>query len=352
MAPRLSLNGRPKELLFAIFLLFAVFVTILTLVFAPIVLPRYPLTTSFRVAYNIFTTVIATIIARYAAGELQKQWLRSINHDLLGVKYQLPRNPAIAARWRAVLGISAFSENIKYIKNTGLVQLSTLATAAITAACVAAVTLTDTSCSFVVHPPRIHSGADNKCMRNVPDRNIDRLSPLWEFRTFWDRDDGTSYFATTNLGCPSWSGGQNLGAINTINPDDFAYARNGVAVASTAIGAPEILYTDIPLLIKPIRMPYGYNAAESSLRSVSHCLPIMAFNPVKCRAGGNVEYISAGPSTDGFAGNNSMIVDAGGCRFEQAASEDPSEPFGVMVSRLCPARNVVGQGTIAIGATG
>jgi hypothetical protein len=346
----------PKGLLLAILLLFSLFTFALTLVFVKIIIPSYRLSTGFKVAYNIVIAVLATIFARFAASEIQKQWLRLINHDISDVKFDLPRNPNIAARWRAVLGISTFNERILNIKSTGLSQLSFVATALITAAIVAAVTLTDTTCVAVVHPPRIHSGADNKCTRNVATNNTERLSPLWEFRTFWNRDDGSAYFATTNLGCPSWSGAQNLGSINTINPEDFAYARNGVAVKNSAIGAPEILYTDPPTLVEPLEMPYGHLIDKSSLRSLSHCLPIMAYNPVKCSVGGNVDYKSAirQPTSDDdstFA-YNTISVDAGGCKFTQGNSGDPSSPFGIMVSHLCPTWNSVGKGTVAIGATG
>jgi hypothetical protein len=354
MAKRLSLHGMPKFLILAILLLFFLFTFLLTLVFVKIIVPGYRLTTGFKVAYNIINTVLATILARFAASQIQKQWLRLINHEISDVKYELPRNPGIAARWRAVLGISTFNERIMNFKTTGLAQLSFVATALITAAIVAAVTLTDTTCVSIVHPPRIHSGADNKCTRNVANNNTERLSPLWEFRTFWNRDDGSAYFATTNLGCPSWSGAQNLGAINTINPEKFAYARNGVAVTNSAIGAPEILYTDFPKLVEPLEMPYGHLIVENSLQSVSHCLPIMARNPVKCTAGGKVSYKSniRQDSSDSTFVYNTISVDAGGCNFTQANSGDPSSPFGIMVSRLCPTWNSVGEGTVAIGATG
>ncbi|KAF1954320.1 hypothetical protein CC80DRAFT_567501 [Byssothecium circinans] len=343
----------PKELVGAIIILFLLFIFLITIVPVQIIVPEteqstpgYRLTTSFKVAYNIVGTIIATIIARFAASVTQQQWLRYINHEISDVRYQLPRSPSIATRWRAVLGISTFAESIKNIKSTGLAQLSMLATALITAAIVAGVTLTDTTCISDVSPPRIHSGADNKCTRSIPTQDAERNSPLWEYRTFWDRDDGTSYFATTNLGCPSWGGSSNLLDINTVDPAKFAYARNGVAVKNSAIGVPEIFYTNFPKVREPLERPKGNFIIQSNLRTVTHCLPVMARNPVKCRPGGIVSYQSSSQR------NNTITVDAGGCNSTQPSAEDPADPFGAMLARLCPAKNKVGQASVAFGATG
>ena len=243
---------------------------------------------------------------------------------------------------------------MKSFKSTVLPQLSFLFTALITAAVVAAVTLTDTTCYAEINPPRIHSGADNQCTKVVPNTQIERSSPLWEYRTFWPHDDGSAYFATTNLGCPSWSGAQYIGSINTVNPDHVAYARSGVGIQRSAIGTPEIFYTDFPNLIEPSEGPLGHYIDQSNLRTVSQCLPVMATNPVKCRPGGSVSYKFNSPQKvpDDEAISHQISVDAGGCAFSQASAEDPNGAFGVMVSRFCPANNTVGKGTVAMGASG
>lgn len=218
----------------------------------------------------------------------------------------------------------------------------------------AAVTLTDTTCFAEINPPRIHSGADNKCTRVVPNNKTERSSPLWEYRTFWNNDDGSAYYATTNLGCPSWSGAQYIGSINTVNPNHVAYSRNGVGIQRTAIGTPEIFYTDFPNLIEPSDGPFGHYIDQSNLRTVSQCLPVMATNPVKCRPGGTVTYTSDAPKQvpDDQASFHKITVNAGGCNYTQANAEDPNGAFGVMVSRFCPTNNNVGKGTVAMGASG
>ncbi|KAL1601643.1 hypothetical protein SLS60_006558 [Paraconiothyrium brasiliense] len=187
----------------------------------------------------------------------------------------------------------------------------------------------------------------------VPNDNIDRSSPLWEFRTFWNNDDGSAYYATTNLGCPSWSGAQFMGSINTINPDHVAYSRNGVGIQSSAIGSPEIFYTDFPEIVEPFDN-YGAKVDQTMLRTVSQCLPVMATNPVRCRPGGSVSFKSNIPENlpDDQAVYHQISVEAGGCNFTQANAEDPNGKFGVMVSRFCPQNNTVGKGTVAMGATG
>lgn len=253
-----------------------------------------------------------------------------------------------------VLGINTFKERITTIKTTVLPQLSFLFTGLITTAVVAAVTLTDTTCYTDLEPPRIHSGADNKCTRMLPHNDTDRSSPLWEFRTFWNNDDGSAYYATTNLGCPSWSGAQFMGSISTINPAHVAYSRNGVGIQGSAIGTPEVFYTDFPDIVEPYDGLHGARVNQSMLRTVSQCLPVMATNPVRCRPGGRVTYKSATPekASDTEANYHQISIDAGGCNFTQVNAEDPNGKFGVMISRFCPQDNTVGKGTIAMGGTG
>ncbi|KAJ4289707.1 hypothetical protein N0V90_011036 [Kalmusia sp. IMI 367209] len=357
------LSGVPANLLAAILLLFGIVVFTFTLVFVTINVPGWRLTTEFKVAYNIVITVLATIISRYASGEIQKQWLRQINHEISDVKYHLHHNPRIMQRWRAVsnspvaplvLGINTFQERAKTFRSTALPQFSFLFTALITAAVVAAVTLTDTTCNAELNSPRIHSGADNGCTKLMPNNKTERSSPLWEYRTFWNNDDGTAYLATTNLGCPSWSGAQFIGSINTINPAHVAYSRNGVGIQSSAIGTPEIFYTDFPDLVEPSEGSLGHHKInQTNLRTVSQCLPVMATNPIKCRPGGKVTFKSDIPQNtrDDEAVYHQISVDAGGCNFTQANAQDPNGAFGIMVSRVCPTWNNVGKGTVALGAT-
>ncbi|KAF2443895.1 hypothetical protein P171DRAFT_46453 [Karstenula rhodostoma CBS 690.94] len=96
------LSGVPVNLLVAIFILFSIFIFTFTLVFVTIVVPGYRLTTGFKVAYNIANAILATVLSRYASGEIQKQWLRQINHEISDVKYQLHHSPHIMQKWRAV----------------------------------------------------------------------------------------------------------------------------------------------------------------------------------------------------------------------------------------------------------
>ncbi|KAL5418167.1 hypothetical protein PMIN04_007435 [Paraphaeosphaeria minitans] len=348
------LSGLPVNLLVAIFILLSIFVFTYSLVFVTIVVPGYRLTTRFKVAYNIASAIVATVLARHASGEIQKQWLRQINHEISDVKYQHHHSPHIMQKWRAVLGINTFYERVTSFKATVLPQLSFLFTGLITTAVVAAVTLTDTTCFMDLEPPRIHSGADNECTRMLTNNNTERSSPLWEFQALWNNDDGSAYFATTNLGCPSWSGAQFMGSINTINPAHVAYSRNGVGIRSSAIGTPEIFYTNFPEIVEPFDGLHGAKVNQSMLRTVSQCLPVMVTNPVSCRPGGSVSFSSKIPEnvSDTEAVFHQTSVEAGGCNFTQANAEDPNGKFGVMVSRFCPQENTVGKGTIAMGATG
>jgi len=147
-----------------------------------------------------------------------------------------------------------------------------------------------------------------------------------------------------------------MGSINTINPKHVAYSRNGVGIQSTAIGAPEIFYTNLPTLKEPTASSYYIDL--SNLRNVSHCLPVMAMNPIKCRPGGSVSFKSnisqedSGDMPNDQAVYHTLTVEAGGCNYTEADALDPNRPFGAMVSRLCPTPNSVGQATIAMAASG
>lgn len=169
----------------------------------------------------------------------------------------------------------------------------------------------------------------------------------------WPNDDGSAYFSTSNLGCPSWSGAQYIGSINTINPNHVAYARNGVGIQRTAIGTPEIFYTDFPQIIEPTEGPLGHYIDQSNLRNVSQCLPVMTANPIRCRPGGNVNYEISNPEKAKYEeALFKFSVDAGGCKFDQYNQQDPAGTFGAMASRFCPTNNTIGRGTVAMGASG
>ncbi|PVI07106.1 hypothetical protein DM02DRAFT_351617 [Periconia macrospinosa] len=194
----------------------------------------------------------------------------------------------------------------------------------------------------MVHPPRIHSGTDTRCMGF---NTTKRSSPLWELSVEWE---GPGYFATSNLGCPAWTGDRNLGDINIISPRKFAYARNGVAVENSAIGAPEIFYTDFPRPVEPIERPYGQHIIETNLRSVSHCLPVMSRNPVQCKSV-STNFIRVNRPDN--SNQTDVWLDFPGCTYMQPEWESP-DGFGIMASRLCEAKDDIGQATVVLGATG
>lgn len=195
----------------------------------------------------------------------------------------------------------------------------------------------------MVHPPLIHSGTDTKCMGFNSTR---RSSPLWELGVEWE---GSGYFATTNLGCPAWTGDRNLGDINTINPENFAYARNGVAIENSAIGAPEIFYTEFPKPVEPIERPYGHHIIETNLRSVSHCLPVMTRNPVKCKTSNDPNAIRV--SRPDNSNQTNVWLDVEGCKYMQPEWETP-DGFGIMAARLCEDDKDIGRAVAVMGATG
>ena len=71
-----------------------------------------------------------------------------------------------------------------------------------------------------------------------------------------------------------------MGSLNTFCPIDFVYSMDGVAVRSSAIGAPQVLFspsfrdTRAPTPLQAAMLSYG-----SSLVDLTQCAPVLKRNP-------------------------------------------------------------------------
>jgi hypothetical protein len=136
-----------------------------------------------------------------------------------------------------------------------------------------------------------------------------------------------------------------MGGINFLNPSSYAYSDLGVAIKSTAIGAPVSVFgldpvTETGQSFVDLLSVYGSNVV-----STTQCVRVMVSNPVVCAAGGSVNY---------SPGQQSPIIvqsDDGSCSAESINEITSPETSSVMVKAIC-ATGEPGQATIVLGATG
>ena len=80
---------------------------------------------------------------------------------------------------------------------------------------------------------------------------------------------------------------QLVSTINNINPNVFAYADEGVAVAPSAIGTPIYIYS--PQAAYNPELSRFISLHGSNIVNTSQCVPVMACNPISCHVGGTIE---------------------------------------------------------------
>lgn len=99
----------------------------------------------------------------------------------------------------------------------------------------------------------------------------------------WKFPNGSWFYSTWGgSGCPQSRAIALASGINSQNPADYAYVDSGVAVDSTAIGAPAIIYTGPEF--QNVSIQYG-----AYLMQTTQCVPVMTSNPVQCKTGGEVK---------------------------------------------------------------
>lgn len=133
-----------------------------------------------------------------------------------------------------------------------------------------------------------------------------------------------------------------MDGINVIRPDIYAYADMGVAIHSSAIGAPVTLYDAqrSGFGLQELARTYEWN-----LNTVSACAPVMVRNPVRCRKGASITY-SGGSGTRNTV--MKLTSDDGSCSISKSLTKPPEEAV-YMLKHQC-AHGEVGQATYIIGA--
>jgi hypothetical protein len=242
-----------------------------------------------RALYATGTTIIASILTAWIQSQIRQMWVYQVDHDF-PTALELQRLGKLNSKWRTILRVASFKE----ILFNGHIQTSYLVTALITTAIVASFTPTLGTRSDSQYEVVISSGqlyVDEYCVEAVS--SIDSIP---QGARYWDTSDNGIVSVMPNAGnCPTRQAVTLIGNINIQNPDVYAYSDVGVAVHSSAIGAPASVYADIPGMAQTFADLIG--VFGTNLINLTQCVPVMTKNPVSCRTGGTVN-----------VSNNSLIA--------------------------------------------
>ncbi|KAM5348923.1 hypothetical protein ACJ41O_008746 [Fusarium nematophilum] len=284
-----------------------------------------------RTIYTTIVTLIASIITtvnlaalRFALLDSVDDHLRQFTHSSSQVKERLQ------SRWQTVLAISSIRNSFRNPGISSLMILGALVTTCITAGFTAT-----TSTRTVPYSPLIATSDPYVFAR--PSDNLTASGSTCVLN--WLMDNGSHFCSSVWYGdSPQHRAFKLMDGININHPDVYAYSDLGVAIRSSAIGAPLTLYD-------PQRSGYGLQDLvrlyQWNVVSASACAPVMVRNPVKCRKGGILSYA-----------NNDKVMqltaDDGTCVAQKELTKPPRDAVW-MLKKVCP-RGDVGQATFVIGA--
>jgi hypothetical protein len=242
-----------------------------------------------RALYATGTTIIASILTAWIQSQIRQIWVYQVDDDFL-TALELQRLGKLNSKWRTILRVASFKEMLF----NGHIQTSYLVTALITTAIVASFTPTlgtrgDSQYEVVISSGQLY--VNEYCVEAVS--SIDSIP---SGASYWDTSDNGIVSVMPNAGtCPTKQAVTLIGNINIQNPDVYAYSDVGVAVHSSAIGAPASIYASIPGMAQTFADLMG--TLGTNLVNLTQCVPVMTKNPVSCRAGGTVN-----------VSNNSLIA--------------------------------------------
>jgi hypothetical protein len=284
-----------------------------------------------RTIYTVIVTLVSTILTAMIVDGLRGLYLGQIDNKLDGfAQNDVRTQKRVDARWQTALGISSIKDKFRNFSVESSLLLAALVTTCITAG------FTATSATRVEpYSPYIPS----------PDPFI--------FARPWDKGKQPSYgILNWDLGNGSWysvwvwAGGSPqhnayglMNGINIIDPQVYAYSDRGVAVRSSAIGAPVTIYDPqhASYGLQDIMEQYDWN-----VNAASACVPAMVKNPVKCHQGGNTTWLNGGKTVR-------TTSDDGKCKHQQDATDNKTY-FTWMLKETCTTGKV-GQAVAIFGAT-
>lgn len=290
-----------------------------------------------RTLYTMVVTIIATIITSTIL-----QGFRYLYLDTIDDKLSQPGDPPLTglpdtgkklqSRWQTTLSISSIADSFRNFP-----VYSTFLAGALVTTCITAGFTATTATRQVSYSPLISSNDPY-----IFARPWDTEDPAVGCTINWKLPNGSFFCAWVwHGGFPQHRAFKLMDGINVNSPDVYAYADLGVAIHSSAIGAPVTLYD-------AQRQGYGLQELarryDWNMNAVSACAPVMVRNPVKCRPGGKITYSPEGSATPTMT----LTSDDGKCSISKQLTK-PAKDAVYMLKHQC-AHGEVGQATYIIGA--
>ncbi|MCJ1407023.1 hypothetical protein MMC19_001093 [Ptychographa xylographoides] len=326
--PRHSQHG--KLLGVAVLILNIVLVTFLiSIVFVDINLTTVgSLSSTARTLYVTGTTVLASLCTYLTASQIRMLWLRRVDLQLHNGKSYEKVDPF----WRTILGVSSISETIQYWN----VSLTFLVCGLTTTAVVAGLA-SSPSAYQIIQNYALADANDYHCA--TTESSSPGQAGIWTF------PNGSFYQIWVNLDfCPTSLIMSLMGSINVIDSSNYGYADFGVAIHSSALGAPATIYSSqtapegssVTLWLNETLDTY-----KTDLLSTSQCVPVLTANPIQCARENNITF-----STEGYL----TVTSSDGCvasLYAGLAALNTTQS-GWTTSAICAHREI-GSATIVIG---
>ncbi|MCJ1387077.1 hypothetical protein MMC17_010206 [Xylographa soralifera] len=286
------------------------------------------LSSTARALYVTGTTVLASLCTYLTASQIRMLWLRRVDIQLYNGKSYERVDPF----WRTVLDVSSISETLRYWN----VSLTFLVCGLTTTAVVAGLASSPSSYQ-IVQNYALADPNDYHCI------TTESSSPQQE--GIWTFPNGSFYQIWVNLDfCPTSLIMSLMGNINVIDSSNYGYADLGVAIHSSALGAPASIYssqaaTDSSAV--PLWLNETLDTYKTDLLSTSQCVPVLTANPIQCTRENNITF-----SSDGYL----IITSSDGCiatAYPGLAALNTTQS-GWSASGIC-SRSDIGSATIVIG---
>lgn len=279
-----------------------------------------------RAAYATVSIIVASAITAFTISCLRKLWLARI--DRLFVPST--DHGRLQGRWGTALAVGSIADLFRHFD----IQITYLIAAFITTSIVASITPTPAT-REINFGLDVAPGLPWRCA-TVQEQSDERYS-VYE----WQLPNGSYLSAGGNwAACPSRWAVTLMGGINFINASQYAYADLGVAVKSTAIGAPVSVYGKDPVTEMGTEITSFLSRYGSDAVSTTQCVRVMISNPVSCRRGGSVVV-----NTDGTITSTSGD---GKCSAQSIRAVSDDQTDGLMAKAIC-AHGEPGQATIVLG---
>ncbi|MCJ1432841.1 hypothetical protein MMC27_002199 [Xylographa pallens] len=281
-----------------------------------------------RALYVTGTTVLASLCTYATTSQIRMLWLRRVDAQLYNGKSYEKVDPF----WRTVLDVSSISETLRYWN----VSLTFLVCGLTTTAVVAGLASSPSSYR-IVQKYSLADPDDYQCA-TTESSNPDQAG-------IWTVAKGSFYQIWVNIDfCPTSLIMSLMGSINIVDPANYGYADLGVAIHSSALGAPASIYSSQAIDDSSgvsLWLNQTLDTYKTDLLSTSQCVPVLTANPIRCTRENNITF-----SSDGYL----TITSSDGC----TATTYPglialnTTQSGYSASGIC-SRGDIGSATIVIG---